>query len=161
MPSASNSPIIGRKSGSESPPNDVESTKRGPPLSVASMVRRFERDNGLDKSRGGGENQGLSRTSSLSSSQGHLTGGDLATGTGSEQTSETSEGKKQSESGVVKKASSSSVKPQPPQVSKKPSRAVTASTASPSSTTSTSRTVRACKIFFPRHKTGWDLNKIF
>ena len=82
MPSASNSPVVGRKKSSE----DAE-VKKTQPLSVASMVRRFERDNGLDKSRGGGElersNSSLnkiggksspmsSRTSSLSSSQGHL-----------------------------------------------------------------------------------------
>ena len=50
MPSASNSPIVGRKNSSE----DVNS-KKGQPLSVASMVRRFERDTGLGdaKNRGG------------------------------------------------------------------------------------------------------------
>ena len=74
MPSASNSPMMGRKVSSE----DVESSKKGQPLSVASMVRRFERDNGLDKTRGGElerskqESRSSSRASSLSSSQGHL-----------------------------------------------------------------------------------------
>ena len=82
MPSASNSPMLGRKVSSE----DVNA-KRGQPLSVASMVRRFERDQGLDKNRGGElersnsnlnksallkESRSSSRTSSLSSSQGHL-----------------------------------------------------------------------------------------
>lgn len=80
MPSASNSPMMGRKTSSES--SEVKKTQ---PLSVASMVRRFERDNGLDKNRGGElerSNSSLnkiksnspisSRTSSLSSSQGHL-----------------------------------------------------------------------------------------
>ena len=79
MPSASNSPMMGRKTSSEAA--DVKKTQ---PLSVASMVRRFERDNGLDKNRGGElerSNSSLnkiksspmsSRTSSLSSSQGHL-----------------------------------------------------------------------------------------
>ena len=85
MPSASNSPIIGRKTSSE----DVNS-KKGQPLSVASMVRRFERDTGLSdvKNRGGElersnsslnksdsqkllvkESQSSSRNSSLNSSQ--------------------------------------------------------------------------------------------
>ena len=74
--------MMGRKVSSE----DVNS-KRGQPLSVASMVRRFERDNGLDKNRGGElersnsslnknalvkESRSSSRTSSVSSSQGHL-----------------------------------------------------------------------------------------
>ena len=82
MPSASNSPMMGRKTSSEA--SDVKKTQ---PLSVASMVRRFERDQGLDKNRGGElerSNSSLnkiksnspisSRTSSLSSSQGHLAG---------------------------------------------------------------------------------------
>lgn len=88
MPSASNSPMMGRKVSSE----DVESSKKSQPLSVASMVRRFERDNGLDKGRGGvqlqqelersnsslnktalvKESRSSSQTSSLNSSQGHL-----------------------------------------------------------------------------------------
>ena len=90
MPSASNSPMMGRKVSSE----DVNS-KRGQPLSVASMVRRFERDNGLDKNRGGElersnsslnknalvkESRSSSRTSSVSSSQGHLASNSEAVG---------------------------------------------------------------------------------
>ena len=88
MPSASNSPIIGRKVSSE----DVNS-KKGQPLSVASMVRRFERDTGLEHKNRGGESQlersnsslnkessksvvkesrSSSRNSSLDSSQGNI-----------------------------------------------------------------------------------------
>ena len=86
MPSASNSPMTVRKASSE----DVNS-KKGQPLSVASMVRRFERDSGLgDKNRGGElersnsslnkessklpvkESRSSSQNSSLGSSQGNL-----------------------------------------------------------------------------------------
>ena len=86
MPSASNSPMTLRKASSE----DVNS-KKGQPLSVASMVRRFERDSGLgDKNRGGElersnsslnkessklpvkESRSSSQNSSLGSSQGNL-----------------------------------------------------------------------------------------
>lgn len=96
MPSASNSPIIGRKVSSE----DVNS-KKGQPLSVASMVRRFERDTGLEhKNRGGESNQlersnsslnkessksvvkesrSSSRNSSLDSSQGNIPSADSLT----------------------------------------------------------------------------------
>ena len=59
MPSASNSPIIGRKVSSE----DVNS-KKGQPLSVASMVRRFERDTGLEHKNRGGEISQLERSNS-------------------------------------------------------------------------------------------------
>ena len=59
MPSASNSPIIGRKVSSE----DVNS-KKGQPLSVASMVRRFERDTGLEHKNRGGESNQLERSNS-------------------------------------------------------------------------------------------------
>ena len=96
MPSASNSPIIGRKVSSE----DVNS-KKGQPLSVASMVRRFERDTGLEhKNRGGEisqlersnsslnkessksvvkESRSSSRNSSLDSSQGNIPSADSLT----------------------------------------------------------------------------------
>ena len=86
MPSASNSPVMGRKlSGVESSENnsDSKATKKVP-LSVASMVRRFETSN-PSKSRGGnGETPSerspsqkirdseSSLSSSPSSSQGHL-----------------------------------------------------------------------------------------
>ena len=95
MPSASNSPIIGRKVSSE----DVNS-KKGQPLSVASMVRRFERDTGLEHKNRGGESQlersnsslnkessksvvkesrSSSRNSSLDSSQGNIPSADSLT----------------------------------------------------------------------------------
>ena len=86
MPSASNSPVMGRKlSGVESSENNSDSkTTKKVPLSVASMVRRFETSN-PSKSRGGnGETPSerspsqkirdseSSLSSSPSSSQGHL-----------------------------------------------------------------------------------------
>ena len=86
MPSASNSPVMGRKlSGVESSENNSDSkTTKKVPLSVASMVRRFETSN-PSKSRGGnGETRSerspsqkirdseSSLSSSPSSSQGHL-----------------------------------------------------------------------------------------
>ena len=85
MPSASNSPVMGRKlSGVESSENSDSKTTKKVPLSVASMVRRFETSN-PSKSRGGnGETPSerspsqkirdseSSLSSSPSSSQGHL-----------------------------------------------------------------------------------------
>ena len=85
MPSASNSPVMGRKlSGVESSENSDSKTTKKVPLSVASMVRRFETSN-PSKSRGGnGETRSerspsqkirdseSSLSSSPSSSQGHL-----------------------------------------------------------------------------------------
>ena len=121
MPSASNSPVVGRKKSSE----DAE-VKKTQPLSVASMVRRFERDNGLDKSRGGGElersNSSLnkiggksspmsSRTSSLSSSQGHLASAEVEAASSNPEAAPSSEQINSSASTAaspVKKANTSS-----------------------------------------------------
>ena len=86
MPSASNSPVMGRKSSNvESEATEGPKVKKVP-LSVASMVRRFETQK--DKTRGGvsvtaelmersgdlklSAKESLSSSSSPSSSQGHL-----------------------------------------------------------------------------------------
>ena len=98
MPSASNSPVMGRKSSSNVESEGTENSKvKKVPLSVASMVRRFETTQ--NKTRGGGtvsnsvtaelmeqrsggsgsdlikakeSSVSLSSSSSPSSSQGHL-----------------------------------------------------------------------------------------
>ena len=94
MPSASNSPVMGRKSSSgvESSENSESKGVKKVPLSVASMVRRFETSN-PSKTRGGSSDRSVtsemnlmsersqsqkinnsesSLSSSPSSSQGHL-----------------------------------------------------------------------------------------
>ena len=94
MPSASNSPVMGRKtsSGVESSENSESKGVKKVPLSVASMVRRFETSN-PSKTRGGSSDRSVtsemnlmsersqsqkinnsesSLSSSPSSSQGHL-----------------------------------------------------------------------------------------
>ena len=138
MPSASNSPIMGRKTSSES--SEVKKTQ---PLSVASMVRRFERDNGLDKNRGGElerSNSSLnkikssspisSRTSSLSSSQGHLAA--------------SNEQKVESEASVVTEAASD----QSVSTAVAPSSSTAAAGTTTKKTTTSNKTVRNNQHFY-------------